>query len=105
MYFLYRLSDAIKIIIAFAILLTYGLQLTVTADLAWQALRKKITGAKKGVSGDGQIKTTDEEEWTPKLTLCYYFMRFTLILGSSKYYSSLSFIGEHMPFLSYFTHV
>jgi len=34
--FLYKLSEGVKIIIAFGILMTYGLQLTTTADLVWQ---------------------------------------------------------------------
>lgn len=70
--------------VAFAILLTYGLQLTVTADLAWQGLRSKLVGTTEEGSGDGQEEAKDEEEWTPKLTLYYYCMRLVLILGSSK---------------------
>lgn len=96
----YRLSDAIKMTIAFAILLTYGLQLTVTADLAWQALRKKLTGTAKGAIGDSLEEATDEEEWTPKLTLYYYCMRFGLILGSSEYYSPKLPVGGLTPFSS-----
>lgn len=78
-------------IVAFAILLTYGLQLTVTADLGWQALRKKITGSAKETPTEFQEEATEEEEeeWTPKLTLYYYGMRFILIFGSSEYYTSL----------------
>lgn len=79
---MHRLSEAIKVLIALGILLTYGLQLTVTADLAWQGLRSKLTNK---ASDDFKDNTKDDED-SLKLTLYYYIMRFMLILGTSKQY-------------------
>ncbi|XP_060845019.1 proton-coupled amino acid transporter-like protein CG1139 [Rhopalosiphum padi] len=72
-----RLSEVIKIMIALGILLTYGLQLTVTTDLAWQGLRSKLAGSKGGDADSG-----DDEESSPRLTTYYYCMRFILIFGT-----------------------
>lgn len=72
--------------IAMGILLTYGLQLTVTADLAWQGLRRKLVRPMKGTVSDqydGE-EINDDEKFTPRLTMYYYGMRFSLILGTSK---------------------
>lgn len=70
--------------IAFGILLTYGLQLTVTADLAWQGLRKRLS---KSPAGESAVDDDDDddEECSVKMTAYYYAMRFTLILGTSEY--------------------
>lgn len=84
---MYRLSESVKVMIALGILLTYGLQLTVTADLAWQALRKKLTKHSKGSITDectDEEKNVDDEEFSPRLTAYYYAMRFSLILGTSE---------------------
>lgn len=71
--------------IALGILLTYGLQLTVTADLAWQGLRKKISNAPAGEPGAVDDDDDGEDgERSAKMTAYYYAMRFTLILGTSK---------------------
>lgn len=78
---LYRVADVIKIIIALGILLTYGLQLTVTADLAWQGLRRRLM--KK--DGKEEVNDEDNEEFSPRMTAYYYGMRFSLILGTSEY--------------------
>ncbi|XP_025419886.1 proton-coupled amino acid transporter-like protein CG1139 [Sipha flava] len=86
-----RLSEVIKTMIALGILLTYGLQLTVTADLAWQGLRKKIFNVPEGEPGatdDG-----DDEEWSAKMTAYYYAMRFALILGTIMVATAVPDIG------------
>lgn len=93
---LYRLSDCVKLLIALGILLTYGLQLTVTADLAWQGLRTKLVRTTKANGEDGEtprVNTQNNEEFTPRLTMYYYGMRFGLILGSSKYYFEFYYTG------------
>jgi len=69
--------------IAVGILLTYGLQLTVTTDLAWQGLRKRLIKSKDGVSDCADV--TEDDESSPRLTAYYYFMRLILILGTSKH--------------------
>lgn len=69
--------------IALGILLTYGLQLTVTADLAWQGLRSKLVKSMGGsTDSDDEAKVDDS---SPKLTTYYYIMRFILIFGTSKH--------------------
>lgn len=78
---LHRLADVIKIMIALGILLTYGLQLTVTADLAWQGLRRRL--AKN--SEKEEINDEEKEEFSSRMTAYYYGMRFSLILGTSEY--------------------
>ncbi|KAF0767583.1 proton-coupled amino acid transporter-like protein CG1139 [Aphis craccivora] len=75
-----RLSEVIKIMIALGILLTYGLQLTVTADLAWQGLCKRLIKSKDGVSNCGDVSEDDES--SPRLTAYYYCMRLILIFGT-----------------------
>ncbi|XP_001944882.2 proton-coupled amino acid transporter-like protein pathetic [Acyrthosiphon pisum] len=47
-----HLSQVIKMMIAAGILLTYGLQLTVTTDLAWQGLRSKVVKSMGGSDSD-----------------------------------------------------
>lgn len=80
----FRLAEVIKIMIALGVLLTYGLQLTVTADLAWQGLRSKLV---KNCSGcEEQTADGDKEDLSPRLTAYYYGMRFSLILGTSECY-------------------
>lgn len=67
--------------IGVGILFTYGLQLTVTADLTWQRLRNMlIKGSKDRVVGS----TKEEDDSSLKFTIYYYVMRFFLILGTSK---------------------
>ncbi|CAH1732869.1 proton-coupled amino acid transporter-like protein CG1139 [Aphis gossypii] len=75
-----RLSEVIKIMVAVGILLTYGLQLTVTTDLAWQGLRKRLIRSKDGVSDCGDVSEDDES--SPRLTAYYYCMRLILIFGT-----------------------
>jgi len=77
------LSEVIKLMIALGILLTYGLQLTVTADLAWQGLRNKLAKS-MGESTDCDDETKDDDS-SPKLMAYYYSMRFILIFGTSKH--------------------
>lgn len=79
----YSLAEAIKIMIAVGILLTYGLQLTVTADLAWQGLRSKLTRSWGGASNHED--EAEDNESSPRLTTYYYGMRFILIFGTSKH--------------------
>ncbi|XP_060859005.1 proton-coupled amino acid transporter-like protein CG1139 [Metopolophium dirhodum] len=73
------LSIVIKLMIAGGILLTYGLQLTVTTDLAWQGLRSKVGKSTDGSDSDDAAKDDDS---SPKMIAYYYSMRFLLILGS-----------------------
>lgn len=78
----WRLSEAVKIMIAVGILFTYGLQLTVTADLTWQRLRNMLIKNPK----DHETGSTKEEDGSSlRFTIYYYVMRFFLILGTSKY--------------------
>ncbi|VVC38476.1 Amino acid transporter, transmembrane domain [Cinara cedri] len=72
-----KLSEAVKVMIAIGILLTYGLQLTVTVDLAWQKLRS-ILVKDHGVDG----LTEEEEDSSPRLTAYYYGLRFVMIFGT-----------------------
>lgn len=65
--------------IALGVLLTYGLQLTVTADLAWQGLRSKLVK-----NAELEEATDDKENLSPRLRAYYYGMRFSLILGTSE---------------------
>lgn len=60
--------------------MTYGLQLTVTADLTWKAMCNKIKGITKNFE---YMEETDKEKST-KSFIYYYSMRFMLIVGSSK---------------------
>jgi proton-coupled amino acid transporter len=60
--------------------LTYGLQLTVTTDLAWQGLRSKLVKSTGG-SDDGDDAVKDDDS-SPKMLTYYYSMRFILILGT-----------------------
>lgn len=69
----------IKVLVALGVLLTYGLQLTVTVDLAWQRLRRWLV---KNMETEDMYE--DKEEFTPKLIAYYYAMRFSLILSTSK---------------------
>uniref|UniRef100_A0A2H8TWL3 Proton-coupled amino acid transporter 1 n=2 Tax=Melanaphis sacchari TaxID=742174 RepID=A0A2H8TWL3_9HEMI len=75
-----RLSEVIKIMIALGILMTYGLQLTVTTDLAWQGLRSKLVRS-KGETTDCR-DVTDDDDSSPRLTTYYYLMRSILIVGT-----------------------
>lgn len=83
------MSDVIKIVVAVGILLTYGLQLTVTADLTWQGLRSKLpTKFKKSEANND----ADDDEYSPKFIAYYYIMRLSLILGTGMIY-------EHIPII------
>jgi len=75
----YRLSEAVKIVVTLGILMTYGLQLTVTADLVWSWIKKKK--AKKAVRKHGSKVVVIEKT---KTSLDYYIMRFVLIVGTGK---------------------
>lgn len=69
--------------IALGILLTYGLQLTVTSDLAWQGLRNKFV---KSIGGSDDCNNEEkDDDSSPKMVTYYYSMRFFLIFGTSKY--------------------
>ncbi|XP_060845020.1 proton-coupled amino acid transporter-like protein pathetic [Rhopalosiphum padi] len=72
-----RLSEAVKIVVTLGILMTYGLQLTVTADLVWSWIKKKK--AKKAVRKHGSKVVVIEKT---KTSLDYYIMRFVLIVGT-----------------------
>lgn len=76
---LYRFSEAIKITITVGILMTYSLQLNVTADLVWQWLQKNMlmrAVSRNGLKTGVKIKTES--------SLNYRIMRFSLIVGSGK---------------------
>lgn len=75
-----RLSEVIKLMIALGILLTYGLQLTVTSDLAWQGLRSKFV---KSIGGSADCNdAVEDDDSSPKMVTYYYSMRFFLIFGT-----------------------
>jgi len=76
---LYSLSEAVKIVVTLGILMTYGLQLTVTADLVWQWIKKKV--AKSTIQKHGS-NTVIIEKTTKSLE--YNVMRFILIIGTGK---------------------
>jgi len=64
-------------------MLTYGLQLTVTADLAWQGLRSKLAkSAKSKTKNGGGADDDDDDELLPESMAYYYTMRLFLILGT-----------------------
>lgn len=90
------MSIAIKLMIAVGILLTYGLQLTVTTDLAWQGLRSKLVKSTGGSDSDDAAKDDDS---SPKMIAYYYGMRFILILGSSKHEYSIPYNTQYQSII------
>ncbi|XP_025207523.1 proton-coupled amino acid transporter-like protein pathetic [Melanaphis sacchari] len=72
-----RLSESVKIVVTLGILMTYGLQLTVTADLVWQWIKKKKV--KNAVRKYGSKVVVIEKT---KTSLDYNIMRFILIIGT-----------------------
>jgi hypothetical protein len=71
-FFNYRIAEGVKAVIGVGILLTYGLQLNVTADLVWKGIFKKL------VIRIGKIDSIQAERFYP-------VMRILLILGTSKH--------------------
>ncbi|CAI6357784.1 unnamed protein product [Macrosiphum euphorbiae] len=69
------LSECVKIVVTLGILMTYGLQLTVTADLVWQWLLRRSDA---NVSTKGGSDTAQEVNNKNK----YNIMRFSLIIGT-----------------------
>ncbi|CAH1732871.1 proton-coupled amino acid transporter-like protein pathetic [Aphis gossypii] len=71
------LSEAVKVVVTLGILMTYGLQLTVTADLVWQWIKRK---AEKNTIRKHGSKAVIIEKTTNSLE--YNVMRFILIIGT-----------------------
>ncbi|KAL4135762.1 hypothetical protein QTP88_007352 [Uroleucon formosanum] len=98
-----RLSEVIKIMIALGILLTYGLQLTVTTDLAWQGLRSKLVKSMGGSNNDDDVAKDDDS--SPNMITYYYSMRFILILGTSEHEYSVPYNTQYRELYKLYKYV
>ncbi|XP_029344427.1 proton-coupled amino acid transporter-like protein pathetic [Acyrthosiphon pisum] len=69
------LSEGVKIAVTLGILMTYGLQLTVTADLVWQWLKRR---------SDTNVfpRTGSATQEVSEMNNQYKLMRFSLIIGT-----------------------
>lgn len=74
---LYSLSECVKIVVTLGILMTYGLQLTVTADLVWQWLVKRSDAKVSPKAGSDTAQEVNNKNK-------YNIMRFSLIIGTGK---------------------
>ncbi|XP_050425986.1 proton-coupled amino acid transporter-like protein CG1139 [Adelges cooleyi] len=75
------LSQSVKLAIALGILFTYGLQLTVTAELLWRSIQKSYFGVDL-YTGDEQHKSEGKKSSDGAETVVYYTMRLFLILST-----------------------
>ncbi|XP_060858812.1 proton-coupled amino acid transporter-like protein pathetic [Metopolophium dirhodum] len=69
------LSEGVKIVVTLGILMTYGLQLTVTADLVWQWLKRKNDTNVFPRAGSATQEVSE-------MNYQYKLMRFSLIIGT-----------------------
>jgi len=74
---LYSLSEGVKIAVTLGILMTYGLQLTVTADLVWQWMERKNNTNVLPKAGSATQEVSEMNHQ-------YDLMRFSLIIGTGK---------------------